>query len=235
MPVVIYEAEPGLDGRWHYVSPQIETLIGDPPAAWIADPNLYTRRIHPADREAVFHAEDDEFEVAIRESATCVSEYRMLHADGHLVWVRDEARLVDSAEGEPFWRGILVDITVERAARNELNETYQRHRADRLIGAPASAAGSIDVFRITCRDCREVRASESPHLCPACGAGNVHAESMDGLTRQLSVARSNVEDLLDGVHRHLELLGISLHGEPGLFGGRKRVLTPLRAAPDETA
>ncbi len=235
VPAVIYEAETGLDGRWRYVSPQIEWLIGDRPADWIADPNLYTRRIHPADREAVFDTEDDEVEIARREHATCVTEYRMLHSDGHLVWVRDEATLVDAGSSTPFWRGILVDITVERTARSELTETYQRHRSDRLTPAISGAPGSIDVFRISCRDCGAVRASEAPHTCPSCESRDIQAESMDGLTRQLTTARSNVEDLLDGVHRHLELLGISLHGDTGLAAGRRRVITPLRDELDETA
>ena len=234
VPAVIYEAETGVDARWRYVSPQIERLVGDRPEDWIADPNLYTRRIHPADRKAVFDTEDDEVAIARREKVTCVTEYRMLHADGHLVWVRDEATLVDASSDTPFWRGILVDITVERTARSELTDTYNRHRSDRL--APAVPADiRVDVFRVSCADCDSVRGSEAPHACPSCGSTNVQAESMDGLIRQLSAARSNVEDLLDGVHRHLEMLGISVHGDAGLNSGSRRILTPLRDELDETA
>ncbi len=235
VPAVIYEAEPGIDGVWHYVSPQIERLIGDSPDAWMADPGQYRRRIHPADRKAVFETEESEFDIARREHATTVAEYRMLHADGHLVWVRDEARLVDAGAERPFWRGILVDITVERTARVELTETFQRHQADRLPPARPAGPGSVDVFRITCRDCSEVRASESPRTCPACGGTDVLAESMDSFVRQLSVAQSNVEDLLDGVHRHLELLGISLRGDTGLTTGSRRVLMPLHQELEEAS
>ena len=91
MPAVIYEAEPGIHGVWHYVSPQIKKLIGDSPEDWMSSPDFYARRIHPADRKAVFETEENEFDIALREDgATVVAEYRMLHADGHLVWVRDE-------------------------------------------------------------------------------------------------------------------------------------------------
>ncbi len=58
---------------------------------------------------------------------------------------------------------------------------------------------------------------------------------MDGLIRQLRTARSNVEDLLDGVHRHLDVLGITLQGDAGLNAGRRRIVTPLRDELDETA
>jgi hypothetical protein len=50
---------------------------------------------------------------------------------------------------------------------------------------------------------------------------------MDGFARQLGVARANVEDLLDGVRCHLELLGISLRGDTGLQTGSRRILMPL--------
>jgi PAS domain S-box-containing protein len=225
VPAVIYEAEVGLDARWHYVSPQIEALLGDSPEDWIADPNLYTRRIHPADRDAVFQTEGEEAEIAQREQAATVSEYRMLHADDHLVWVRDEARLVENDGGTLYWRGSLVDITIERTARNELEDTYQRHRSDRLA-APQSPA-AIDVFRITCRDCGAVHAAESPQKCPACGGANVVGESMEGLTRQLTATRSSIEDLLDGIHRHLEFLGISLYADATPGPGGRRILVPL--------
>jgi PAS domain S-box-containing protein len=235
VPAVIYEAGRGIEGEWTYVSPQIRKLIGDSPEAWMADPDLYARRIHPADRKAVFETEDDEFAIASRENATVVAEYRMLHADGHLVWVRDEATLVNADSDSPFWRGLLIDITIERTARTELTETFQRHQADRLAATSPAGPGSVDVFRITCRDCDEIRASESPRPCPACGGASVVAESMDGMSRQLDVARSSVEDLLDGVHRHLELLGIGLRGDTGLQTGSRRVLMPLHQELDESA
>jgi hypothetical protein len=217
------------------VSPQIRKFIGDSPEDWMASPDFYARRIHPEDRKEVFETEDDEFAIASREDATVVAEYRMLHADGHLVWVRDEATLVDADSDNPFWRGLLIDITVERTARVELTETYQRHQADRLAAVSPAGPGSIDVFRINCRDCGEVRASEGPRSCPACGGANVVAESMDGMARQLGVARSNVEDLLEGVRRHLELLGISLRGDTGLQTGSRRVLMPLHQELHESA
>jgi PAS fold len=219
---------------WTYVSPQITRLIGDSPEDWMADPELYARRIHPADRDAVFDTEADELAIATRENAvTVVAEYRMLRANGDLIWVRDESNLVNAGSDSPFWRGLLVDITVERTARVSLTETYQRHEADRLATTSPVGPGSIDVFRITCTDCGAVRASEHPKPCPACEGTNVVAESMDGLARQLGVARANVEDLLEGVRRHLELLGISLRGDTGLQSGSRRVLMPLHQELDE--
>ncbi len=53
LPAVIYEAEPGKEGAWNYVSAHIEALLGYTPEEWMADPSLYLRSLHPDDREAV--------------------------------------------------------------------------------------------------------------------------------------------------------------------------------------
>jgi PAS domain S-box-containing protein len=212
VPAVIYEAEPGLDATWRYVSPQLRWLTGDEPDEWIADPTFYSRRLHPDDRDAVFHTEEREYEIARGEGATCVSEYRMLHRAGHVIWVRDEARLMHVSSGKPFWRGVLVDITRERAARHALAETFQRYTGarDDWPSAPAGLAG--DVFRITCSKCSAVHAANRSGPCLECGSKEVKVESMDDLVFQLDRARGEVDNLLDGIHRHLDTLGTTLHG-----------------------
>jgi PAS domain S-box-containing protein len=211
VPAVIYEAEPGPDGRWRYVSPQLRWILGDEPADWMADPQCYARRLHPDDREAIFHMESHEVEIAQGENASFVSEYRMLHSEGRVIWVRDEACLVTSHGGPPFWRGVLVDITAERSAGNELAETYQRLRSRDADQAP-EPVGARDVFRLTCNACGAVTASLDPAPCTACGSSDVEAESMDRLLADAKDARREVSNLLDGIHRHLEMLGTSLHG-----------------------
>ncbi len=53
VPAIVYIADAGETGRWHYVSPQIEHILGYTPAAWCADPELWADRLHPDDREWV--------------------------------------------------------------------------------------------------------------------------------------------------------------------------------------
>jgi PAS domain S-box-containing protein len=57
LPVVTYSAELGPSGRWTYVSPQIEDMTGYTAEEWMADPELWFRRLHPSDRDEVAHAE----------------------------------------------------------------------------------------------------------------------------------------------------------------------------------
>jgi PAS domain S-box-containing protein len=124
VPAVIYEAEPGVDGVWRYVSPHIQALVGHSPEEWTADPAVYLECLHPDDREAVLEVENRELEAARAGDVTAVTEYRMVHRDGHVVWVRDEARLVGE-DDDVVWRGMLVDVTAERA----LADAYDSYRS----------------------------------------------------------------------------------------------------------
>src|ERR1700760_2136526 len=51
VPAIIYIADVGPIARWHYVSPQIETILGYSAEEWIADPGLWVNRLHPAGRD----------------------------------------------------------------------------------------------------------------------------------------------------------------------------------------
>jgi PAS domain S-box-containing protein len=124
IPAVIYEAEPGREGRWRYVSAHIQTLLGYSPEEWAADPLLYLNSLHPDDRDAVVKIEGREIEAARGGDVTAVSEYRMLAKDGGVVWVRDEAKLAGE-EADPVWQGLLIDITAERA----LADAYDNYRS----------------------------------------------------------------------------------------------------------
>jgi PAS domain S-box-containing protein len=192
IPAVIYEgpvAEAG--GPWRYVSPQIESLLGYTVEEWLADGHLWEQRLHPADREEIMALERSEVELARGGHVTLVSEYRMLHRDGHVVWVRDEARLAEPADEPPYWRGVLIDITAERTAAADNGQ------------AP-------DVYRITCRSCGATSAADRVEACWKCGNTDVQAVSLNATLVELAAARRRADGLLEGIHRHLEALATTL-------------------------
>jgi PAS domain S-box-containing protein len=129
LPVVVYECESGLGGAWRYISPQIEELLGYRPEDWVGQPELWWDRIHPDDRSTVRSLERREAELASSGEGTSVSEYRMLHVDGTVVWVRDDARLITPAGSEPYWRGVLSDITAEREAERAVADAFESYRS----------------------------------------------------------------------------------------------------------
>ena len=132
VPGVVYVAEAGQHGRWHFVSPKIEDLLGFTPAEWVADPKLWLSRIHPADRDRMVLAEVED---AARANATGRWEYRLIARDGRVVWViDDEAVIARDADGHPTMvQGILVDISDRKDLEDQL-----RHQAlhDPLTGLP---------------------------------------------------------------------------------------------------
>src|SRR5260370_9226862 len=54
---ISYIAEHGVTGRWYYVSPQIQSILGYTPEEWLEDSENWLRHIHPDDHAAVNAAE----------------------------------------------------------------------------------------------------------------------------------------------------------------------------------
>jgi two-component system sensor histidine kinase UhpB len=120
LPAVVYEAEPGTEGLWLYVSGFIETMLGYTPEEWMADPTLWARSVHEEDRGPVFAAED-----RLTAGERISIEYRMHARDGSVVWVRDESARVLDEHGRSLIEGLLTDVTERKAAEDRL-----QHLAD---------------------------------------------------------------------------------------------------------
>jgi len=119
LPTVVYINAVGDARSTLYVSPQIETLLGYTPQEWLADPKLWSKTLHPEDRQRVLKqaAHTD------RSNKPFDMEYRMIARDGHPVWVHDEVILVHDLEGQPqFWQGIMLDITERKQVEEALQE-----------------------------------------------------------------------------------------------------------------
>jgi diguanylate cyclase (GGDEF)-like protein/PAS domain S-box-containing protein len=126
VPAVIYLAALGPHGRWHYISPRIEWLLGFTPEEWTADPDLWLRQIHADDRERILAEESAESQDL---GLVSITEYRLLRRDGQEVWVRDEAVVIADETGEPaFWRGVIVDITARRRAEDAQRQSEAQTR-----------------------------------------------------------------------------------------------------------
>ena len=128
VPVASYRWEAGQAGRCLYVSPQIEAMLGYPPAQWMSDPELWLQRIHPDDRARVMADEGE-----AKKTGELDNEYRFLHADGHIVWVRDQARWVVDESGEALFEGVFADVTERKQAELELTHTAQHDPLTGLV------------------------------------------------------------------------------------------------------
>ncbi|MGH2857674.1 MAG: diguanylate cyclase domain-containing protein, partial [Solirubrobacteraceae bacterium] len=134
VPAVLYTADPGELGAWHYVSPQIEQVLGFTPEEWCADPGSWRRQLHPDDVEWV---QAEERAGMASGDADGVTEYRMRHRDGHVVWVRDDAVLREGVDGIVRWHGVLSDITERKLAEAELELRVAQQAAVARLGEHA--------------------------------------------------------------------------------------------------
>ena len=148
LPVVVYVAGAGPRGSWSYVSPQIGKLLGYTPSEWMRDPGLWISRVHRDDREEVLAAR----ERCATEGLPLEVEYRMLARDGRLIWVRDEASVRRQGEDKSEIEGILIDITEQRAAHEELRYEanhdrltglYNRRRFEHALAAMNGEGGAV--------------------------------------------------------------------------------------------
>ncbi len=103
------------DWTFTYVAPQAEELFGYERDAWY-EPGFWPDHIHPDDRErAIRYCRRQ-----TREGLDHEFEYRLVHADGHPVWVRDIVSVVEGADGPDLLRGVMIDVSERKRIEQEL-------------------------------------------------------------------------------------------------------------------
>jgi PAS domain S-box-containing protein len=111
---IVWEAElPSF--QFSFVSKQAERILGYSIERWLSEPTFWADHLHPDDqqwalgfcRTAVADMRDHDF------------EYRMIAADGHVVWVRDLVTVVVQGDRPTRLRGVMVDVTERKRAEEE--------------------------------------------------------------------------------------------------------------------
>lgn len=121
IPAVVYEMGPDDERRTLFVSPQIERLLGYSRQEWLDQPDIWVELLHPDDREEELAAHDLQSFTGDPWSR----EYRLIAADGRVVWVRDAATLVRASGDRPVvWYGLLTDITFEHETADRLKAAH---------------------------------------------------------------------------------------------------------------
>ena len=113
---IVWEAN-GETFQFTFVSPKAETILGYPLKQCL-EPNSWRDHTHPNDADwcsaycvdCTRRHQDHEF------------EYRMIAADGSVVWLHDIVSVKSETSGSVYLRGIMLDITRRKLAEEELRQ-----------------------------------------------------------------------------------------------------------------
>ena len=123
VPAISYVAEAGAQGRFLYLSPQVNTILGYQPEDCLSDTRFWWDHLNPEDYPIALM--EDSWE----EGRPFQVEYRMRRQDGSEVWLRDEAVIVrDPQSGRRLTRGMLIDITERKRANEALRRSEESYR-----------------------------------------------------------------------------------------------------------
>jgi PAS domain S-box-containing protein len=125
LPGVTYISSPASVGPT-FISPQALELLGLPAEEFITHPDTAMQVIHPDDREAV----EASMETLRREGGEYSQEFRVVHPDGRIVWIGDDATVVAGEDDKPLHvQGYLRDITPLKDAEAKQQAALEREQA----------------------------------------------------------------------------------------------------------
>jgi PAS domain S-box-containing protein len=127
LDLIVWEADVET-GRYWFISPRAEELLGYPAESWLERQEFWAEIIHTDDRPLV-QSQRARF---LREGRGGEMEYRVIAADGRAIWLRESLTIADEGEGRPrVLRGCLWDISRRKKVERQLY-TDRRKLAEHL-------------------------------------------------------------------------------------------------------
>jgi len=117
-PAMIYTSKPYGDLGSTFISDNFRDVLGYEPRELLENPSFWIDHVHPKDRRRM-HEE----ELRVIRDGHGSYEYRFQHKDGTFRWMREEARLIRDAAGNPLEViGYWIDVTDRKQMEEEIKE-----------------------------------------------------------------------------------------------------------------
>jgi len=189
LPGVVYRCTNDDEWSMRYISDEVLSLTGYPPTDFIDNRvRSFSSIVHPDDLPITYRAND-----SIARHEVFELTYRLRHADGHSVWVREKGRGEYDSRGRLVWvDGFIWDISERKEIEDELRLSQQLFSSAFATAPQGMALVAIDGRWLEVNDelCRmlgysreELLALDFQHI--------THPDDLDADLR-------NVDDLLAG-------------------------------------
>jgi len=124
---IVWEADTSML-QFTFVSDHVQSILGFYADTWMQSPGFWEAHIHPDDRSVIA----DYRNLKNLASPGHSFEYRMIRADGNIVWIKDNVSLVQEGDRAPILRGIMLETTIVRrlSALEQLEEKLFRLNSD---------------------------------------------------------------------------------------------------------
>ncbi|HEV8543323.1 MAG TPA: CHASE sensor domain-containing protein [Verrucomicrobiae bacterium] len=136
---VVWEADPKTF-EFAFVSQQAEKLLGFPRSDWTVDPAFWLDHVYNDD-QVLAHGLRMK---ALQQEKPTEIEYRMVAADGRIVWIREISTFIFDNGAPRALRGVFFDITEQKQAEEELDSLNRRLlESSRQAGMAEVATGVL--------------------------------------------------------------------------------------------
>ncbi|WXL25608.1 PAS domain S-box protein [Ectopseudomonas mendocina] len=141
LPGAVYRCRNDEFWTMSYLSEEIAAISGFPAADFIHNrKRSFAETVHPDDRELTLSAK-----LALEREESFELTYRITHADGHDVWVREKGRGEYNSRGELLWiSGFIWDISDQKMVEDQLKISQQRFSTAFNTAPQGMALGTLD-------------------------------------------------------------------------------------------